>query len=316
MAVGNRCVENHELIERFGLAPDWIVSRTGVERRYHVSDDQRTSDLACLASQRALQQAEVAVGEVELLICATMTPEMQCPATAVRTAEKLGTNPVAAFDINAACTGFLAALHSADALLRVGSAETALVVGVDVLSQIIDHNDPRVAGLFGDAAAAVVLRRVQSHQIGCLAQRLGSDGKNWPLIYHPESPRDLPPGHEPPVHWKQLRMDGRQVFRFAVETLSELIPDIVAEAGLQMADVRHFVLHQSNLRIIERIRENLNIAPERCPVTIDRYGNTSAASIGIGLYELQQRGELRRGDVIVLAAVGGGLTWGASVWRV
>jgi 3-oxoacyl-[acyl-carrier-protein] synthase-3 len=315
MAVGNRPVENSELIERFNLPSDWIVTRTGVVRRYYVDSRQRTSDLATAACQQALSRAGVAVNEIDLLICATMTPEMSCPATAVLTAAKLGARPIAAFDLNAACTGFLAALQSADALMRVGAAQTALVVGADVLSEIIDQDDPRVASLFGDGAAAVVLRRVESNQIGCLAQHLGSDGHSWPLIYHPESERDLPPGHEPPPRWKQLRMEGKQVFRFAVEKLTELIPQAVAEAGLQMAEVRHFVLHQSNLRIIERVCENLAIPRERCPVTIDRYGNTSAASIGIGLCELHERGELRRGDVVVMAAVGGGLTWGVSVWR-
>src|SRR4051794_15543192 len=270
-----------ELEERFHLAEGWVIERTGVESRPIAPAGVRTNELAVMAAQAALADAGMSARDLGLVICATMTPEMPCPATCHRVIDRIGATPCGGFDVTAACTGFLAGMSLAANAIRAGAHDHVLVVGADLLSQIVDQDDPRMAVLFGDAGAAAVIRRCDDAGRGCLVQHLGSDGGQWPMIYQPAGPEDLPPGVKPPQRWGLLTMNGPAVFRFAVTTLVKIIPEALAAAGLTLADADLVVLHQSNMRIIEKVRTELGLCPEKCPAIIQSTGNTSGGSVGM-----------------------------------
>jgi 3-oxoacyl-[acyl-carrier-protein] synthase-3 len=306
---------SQELEGRFQLGEGWIVERTGVESRPIAEPGVRTNELAAQAARAALADAGVAPADLGLVICATMTPEMPCPATSHRVIDMIGATPCGGFDVTAACTGFMAGMNLAANGIRAGAHEHVLVIGADLLSRIVAQDDPRMAVLFGDAGAAVVLSRCDEPDRGCLVQHLASDGSQWPLIYQPSRLEDLPPGAKMPSRWGLLTMHGPSVFRFAVSTLVKIIPEAMAAAGLTLADADLVILHQSNMRIIEKVRTELRLSPERCPAVIQSTGNTSGGSVGMVIDAVRKEGRLPPGLVVVYAAVGGGLCWGASVWR-
>lgn len=297
------------------MTEGWVVDRTGVAVRHVVAEGERTTTLGVAAAKQALEIAKIDPKQLDLVICATMTAEMPCPATSQRIAAELGAAPCGAFDLTSACTGYLSALHMAANGIRCGAYRHVLVVGSDVLSDIVDENDPKMAPLFGDAAAAAVIVGDDDPTKGCIFQRLHANGGDWAHIYQPAREADLPPGVSPPERYGLLTMNGLAVYRFAVETLVHMIPETLEQAGLKIDDVDLILLHQSNLRIIERVRDALGLKAVKCPTVIEWTGNTSGGSLGLLLDEMHRGGRLRPGKMVLLAAVGGGLSWGASLWK-
>jgi 3-oxoacyl-[acyl-carrier-protein] synthase-3 len=315
-ALGGQSVPSHHYEDRLGLRRGWVAERTGVVDRPVATEGERTGVLGAAAARQALEDAEISAKELDLVICATMTAEMNCPATSQRIVADIGGVPCGAFDLTSACTGFLAGMHLAANGIRAGAYRNVLVVGSDVLSSIVNQDDPKMAALFGDAACAAVLSRADDPNLGIISQKLRSDGSQWAYIYQPRCAADLPPHVEEPERYGYLTMNGLAVYRFAIETLTRMVPVTLADAGMTMDDVDLVLLHQSNLRIVERVREALHLDASKCPTIIERTGNTSGGSLGVLLDDVRRDGRVRPGTNILLAAVGGGLTWGASIWRV
>ena len=315
-ALGGQSVASHIYEDRLGLRRGWVAERTGVVDRPVAVEGERTGVLGAAAARQALENAGISAKELDLVICATMTAEMNCPATAQRIVSDIGGVPCGAFDLTSACTGFLTGMHIAANGIRAGAYRHVLVVGSDVLSDIVDQNDPKMAALFGDAACAAVVSRSDDPNKGIVTQKICSDGGQWAYIYQPRCPADLPPNAEEPDRWNLLTMNGLAVYRFAIETLTRMLPKVCDNAGLSIDDMQMVLLHQSNLRIVERVRDALNLDANRCPTIIERTGNTSGGSLGVLLDAVRREGKITPGSHILLAAVGGGLSWGASIWRV
>ncbi len=291
----------------------WIVERTGIRQRHVAAPDELASDLGAAAAREALAQAGVDVAAVDLIIAATATPDSGFPATAVRIQQKLGVPGGFAFDVAAACTGFVYALGIADSLIRTGAARMALVIGTEAFTRILDWSDRGTCVLFGDGAGAVLLQATEGDGTAAdravLGTHLHSDGQHGDLLYVDIA--GAPAGNPQGV----VRMAGREVFRHAVGKLAAAVDEALGAAGLTHADVDWLVPHQANLRIIEAMGRKLNLAPERVVVTVDRHANTSAASIPLALAEATRDGRIKPGDLVVMEAIGGGLTWGAALAR-
>ncbi len=307
-----RVVSNAELALSLDTSDAWIRERTGITRRHIAADDELTSDLAVEAARRALHHAELSAATVDLIVVATSTPDHTFPATATAVQRKLGAPIGIAFDVQAVCAGFPYAVAVADSLLRAGHARTALVIGAETFSRILDWNDRNTAVLFGDGAGAVVLRAERTagrlDDRGVLAVRLWADGTHYRDLYvdgGPSATRST--GH--------LRMNGREVFRHAVARLAESVEVVLSDVGLAAADLDLFVPHQANLRIIDAVGRRLGVDPERIVVTVDRHANTSAASIPLALAAALEEGRLSRGQLVALAALGGGFAWGSAIFR-
>jgi 3-oxoacyl-[acyl-carrier-protein] synthase III len=315
-AFGSLVVESDTLERRLKLPEGWSADRTGVRTRRYAAPGERTLDLATAAAKAALIDAELSPHELGLVICSTMTPEMPCPATGHRLVDNIGATPCGAFDLTSACTGWLAAMNLAADGIRAGSYQHILVVGADVLSPTIDQDDPKMACLFGDAAAATVVSRSDDPAKGCYYQKLHSDGGQWQAVYQPRCMDDLPKGAPIPERFGLLTMNGLAVFRFAVTTLVHMIPETLAAVGMTIDDIDLVLLHQSNLRIVNSVRLQLDLPEEKCPTVIETTGNTSGGSVGMVLDAQLKAGRVRPGTNILFAAVGGGLSWGASIWKV
>ncbi|MCS6778668.1 MAG: ketoacyl-ACP synthase III [Geminicoccaceae bacterium] len=307
-----RVVDNDELACRLDTSDAWIRERTGITRRHLAAEDELTSDLAVQAARRALERASTSVAAIEAIVVATSTPDHTFPATATAVQQKLGAPIGIALDVQAVCAGFAYALAIADSFLRVGHARTALVIGAETFSRLLDWNDRSTAVLFGDGAGAVVLRAERSRgdlaDRGVLATRLAADGRHYRDLYvdgGPSATRTT--GH--------LRMNGREVFRHAVARLAESVEAVLAETGLAVADLDLLVPHQANLRIIEAVGRRLGLPPEKTIVTVDRHANTSAASIPLALDVALEDGRLADGRLLVVNALGGGFAWGAALIR-
>jgi 3-oxoacyl-[acyl-carrier-protein] synthase III len=317
-AVPDRVLSNADLERIMDTTDEWIVQRTGIrERRVVDAATQGTYTLSCQAIQRALENAKVKASELDLLIIATVTAEMTCPSVACRVAATIGAVPAPAFDLVAACSGFVYATNVADSLIRSGRFRTVGVVGCDTMSTVVDYGDRSVSILFGDAAGAVVLRRDDDPTLGCIYQAMGADGRDWQSLYLPRRQQDVPAAdRDNPIRLGCLRMNGREVFKFAVTKFRELLAETIRATGLSADDISQFVCHQSNVRIIDAAREKLGLPPEKIHVNIDRYGNSSAGSVGLCLDQLWRAGKIKRGEHIMLIAFGGGLTWASGVWKV
>lgn len=317
-ATPDRVVTNSDLARHVATSDEWILQRTGIERRHFCTPGKESEfTLARDAMQRALDDAGMSGSDLDLLIHASVTMEMVCPSNACRIASAIGATPAGAFDLVAACSGFVYGLNLADTMIRCGRARTVGVIGCDALSSIIDFEDRSVSILFGDGAGAAVLRADENPDRGCLYQTMGADGGGWPSLYLPRRPEDVPRGHEDhPARIGTLRMNGREVYKFAVNKFREVIEDALEQTGLGVDDVAQFVCHQSNLRIIESAMEKIGLPPEKVHVNIDEYGNTSAGSVGLVLDEVRRAGRVGPGDVVVFVAFGAGLTWASSVWRI
>ncbi len=300
-------VSNADLAKRVDTTDEWIVERTGIRFRHIAEDDETTSSLAVEAAQKAMQAAGFSSADIDLIIVATATPDQTFPATATIVQDALGCNGCVAFDIAAVCSGFLYALSVADSMIRAGSAHNALVIGAETFSRILDWEDRGTCVLFGDGAGAVVLAAEQGER-GILATRLHADGAHNQLLY-------VDGGAGTTGTVGKLRMKGREVFRHAVVNLSSVLKEVLEEAGETIDNVDWVVPHQANARILDATAKKLNLAPEKVIKTVDLHANTSAASVPLALDTAVRDGRIKRGDLLVLEAMGGGFTWGASVIR-
>jgi 3-oxoacyl-[acyl-carrier-protein] synthase III len=305
-------VTNAELATRLDTSDEWIRQRTGIRQRHIAAEGELTSDLGIAAAREAMAQADVSPADIDMVICATSTPDETFPATATRIQSRLGIGQGAAFDVQAVCSGFVYGLATADNFLRLGQAKTALVIGAETFSRILDWEDRSTCVLFGDGAGAVVLQAANglsgSRDRGVLSTHLYADGSHHDALYVDGGPSSTgTAGH--------LRMEGREVFRHAVVRMAEAV-DVALEAnGLTPGDVDWLVPHQANIRIIESMGRRLNLPSDRVVVTVDRHANTSAASIPLALCEAVGDGRIRQGDLILMEAMGGGFTWGSALVR-
>lgn len=310
-----RCVTNAELALQIDTTDEWILARTGIRQRYIAADGERTSDLATAAARRALTSAGIEASAVELIIVATSTPDDTFPATATAVQAKLGAVGGAAFDVQAVCSGFVYGLAVADNFIRAGQVKTALVIGAETYSRILDWSDRGTCVLFGDGAGAVVLSAVTATPSptdpaihGILSTHLHADGRHRDILYvdgGPSATRTV--GH--------LRMSGKEVFRHAVASLAAVAEEAVRANGLSLADVDWFVPHQANVRILEGVARKLAVPPERMIMTVQQHANTSAASIPLALDVALTDGRITPGNLVLIEAIGGGLTWGAVLLR-
>jgi 3-oxoacyl-[acyl-carrier-protein] synthase III len=305
-----RIVTNNELAERLDTSDEWIRQRTGISERRIAADGELTSDLAFGAARRALEHAGMSGSDLDLIVLATATPDQTFPATASKVQAQLGMKRGAAFDVQAVCSGFIFALAVADNALRLGQARTALVIGAETFSRILDWQDRGTCVLFGDGAGAVVLNAgpAGAADRGILSTHLHSDGRQHDILYVDGGPSSTgTAGH--------LRMEGRDVFRQAVQHLSEVVDEALAANGLSAADIDWLVPHQANSRIIDAIERKLGLPAGKTVLTIERHANTSAASIPLALAVAVDDGRIRPGDLVLMEALGGGLSWGASLVR-
>jgi 3-oxoacyl-[acyl-carrier-protein] synthase-3 len=301
-----RIVTNHELATRVDTTDQWIVSRTGIRQR-HIADERQTaSDLALEAARAALAAAGTTAGDLDLIIVATSTPDYVFPSTACLLQAKLGVRGCAAFDVQAVCSGFVYALAVADSFVRSGQSRNALVIGAEVFSRILDWNDRATCVLFGDGAGAVVLRA--DERPGVHASVLHADGSQAGIL---AVPGNVCGGKI--VGSPFLTMDGPAVFKFAVRVLDEVARETVARCGMQLGDIDWLIPHQANIRILDATAKRLGLPAEKVVVTVDRHGNTSAASVPLALDLALRDGRIKRGHKVMLQGVGGGFTWGASL---
>ena len=308
-----RVLTNADLAASVDTTDEWIVERTGIRQRHIAADGELTSDLAVAAARQALDAAGLSPADIDLIVVATATADQTFPACATVVQHKLGMTHGVAFDVAAVCSGFLYALSVADAMLVTGAAETALVIGAETFSRLLDWTDRGTCVLFGDGAGAVVLRAADQPgdpvtDRGVLSHRLHSDGRYNDLLFV-----DGGPGSTGTVG--KLRMRGREVFRHAVVNLAAVMTETLARAGLAAADVAWVVPHQANLRILEGTAKKLGLDPARVIVTVDRHANTSAASVPLALDVAVRDGRIKQGDLLILEAMGGGFTWGAAAVR-
>lgn len=310
-ALPRRAVSNAELAQKVDTSDEWIVERTGIRNRHICGADENTATLAIAAARRAVEAAGIEPASIGLIVLATATPNQTFPATATIVQDALGCNGGIAFDVSAVCSGFLYALSVADSMLRTGMAQRALVIGAETFSRILDWEDRTTCVLFGDGAGAVVLeaRDVPPDGPGILASQLHADGAHNELLYV-----DGGPGTTATVG--HLRMKGREVFRHAVVNLAQVLGDVLDGVGLSTADIDWVVPHQANQRILDATAKKLGLPPEKVIVTVDRHANTSAASVPLALDTAVRDGRIKPGDLVVLEAMGGGFTWGASLLRV
>ena len=307
-----RIVTNDDLAKTLDTSDEWIQERSGIRQRHIADDSELTSDLGAAAAKQALVRAGIDPVEIDLVICATATPDRTFPATAVRIQQMLGVTKGAAFDVQAVCSGFVFAMTVADNFLKTGQFKRALVIGAETFSRILDWEDRSTCVLFGDGAGAVVLEAQPQHSgredRGILSTRIRSDGRYEDLLYvdgGPSSTKTV--GH--------LRMNGREVFRHAVQKISGVIEETLVETGYAADEIDLFIPHQANKRILDGIAKKLNVAPEKIVMTLDKHGNTSAASIPLALNQAFEDHRVKEGSLILMEAMGGGFTWGAVLAR-
>ena len=308
----SRILSNDELARSVDTTDEWIVQRTGIRERHIAAPGEVTSDLAINAAKAALANAHIEASAIDLIVLGTSTPDQTFPATAVSVQSALGITRGAAFDLQAVCSGFVYALSIADSLLRTGAHKRALVIGAETFSRILDWNDRTTCVLFGDGAGAVVLEAQEqpgtSADRGILTTHLRSDGRHKAKLYVDGGPSSTQTvGH--------LRMEGRAVFKHAVAMITDVIEDAFRATGYTAADIDWFVPHQANRRIIDDSAHKLGIAPEKVVTTVDQHGNTSAASIPLALNVAIKDGRIKKGDLVLLEAMGGGFTWGSALIR-
>ena len=303
-------VSNAELATRVDTSDEWIVERTGIRFRYIAEPDETTATLGAAAAQQALAAAGLQPSDIGLIILATATPDNTFPASATKVQALIGAPDCIAFDVAAVCSGFLYAVSVADSMLRTGAAKHALVIGSETFSRILDWEDRTTCVLFGDGAGAVVLSAQDvADDRGILATRLHADGRYCDMLYVDGGPSTTGTvGH--------VRMQGREVFRHAVTNLASVLGEVMADVGLSAEDIDWVVPHQANRRIIDATAKKLGLPAERVVLTVDKHANTSAASVPLALDLAIRDGRIKRGDLVVLEAMGGGFTWGAAVLRV
>jgi len=307
-----RVVTNEELAKTVDTTDEWIRQRTGICQRHLAAEGEFTSHLAIKASQRALDHAGIKASDLDLIILATATPDQTFPATATRVQAELGMTKGAAFDVQAVCAGFVYGVSVADSLIKCGVASTALVIGAETFSRILDWNDRGTCVLFGDGAGAIVLKGEPgagtSADRGILANALHSDGRQHDILYVDGGPSST-------QTTGFLRMEGKEVFKHAVVNMAAVVSEVLEKAGLESKDIDWLVPHQANKRIIDGTGRKLGLPPERVVMTVDKHANTSAASIPLALDVAVKDGRIKKGDLLLLEGIGGGLAWGASLVR-
>ncbi len=308
-----RVMTNDALAKIVDTSDEWIVERTGIRRRHIAADGQATSDLAFEAAQAALANAGAQAEDVDMIVLATSTPDETFPATATRVQQKLGMTRGAAFDVQAVCTGFIFAMATADNFIKAGQADKVLVIGAEIFSRILDWTDRSTCVLFGDGAGAVLLRAGDgdgtNQDRGILANSLHSDGRQHDLLYADGGPSTTQTAGV-------VKMEGRQVFKQAVINLAAVVGETLAGTGLEASDIDWLVPHQANKRILDGTAKRLDLAPERVVITVEDHANTSAASVPLALSTAVADGRIKQGDLIMMEAMGAGMTWGACLARI
>lgn len=310
-ALPRRIMKNTDFEGILETSDEWIAQRTGIRQRHIAEPDETTASLGEAAARQALDRAGMTADDIDLIVLATSTPNNTFPASAVEIQERLGMRHGYAFDLQAVCTGFIYAITTADAHLRCGLAKRALVIGSETFSRILDWNDRSTCVLFGDGAGALILEAVESDNAdasGIIASSLRSDGTHREKLY-------VDGGASTTGTIGHLRMQGREVFKHAVGMITDVVEDVLTKGGVTAADLDWFVPHQANKRIIDASAKKLGIPDDKVVITVDRHGNTSAASVPLALGVAVDDGRIRRGDLVLLEAMGGGFTWGASLVR-
>jgi 3-oxoacyl-[acyl-carrier-protein] synthase III len=303
-----KIVTNFDLEKTIDTANEWIVERTGINQRHIAAENELTSDIGFFAAKKALEKAGLKPEDVDLIVLATTTPDLTFPSTATIIQAKLGAKNAFAFDVQAVCSGFVYALNIADNFIKVGQAKNALVIGADILSRIVDWSDRNTCVLFGDGAGAVVLQAVESKDVGIIAANLYSDGTLSSIL-------NTSGGVSSSQTSGFIQMQGKEVFKHAVDKMAKSVVDVLAKVGLQTSDIDWLIPHQANSRILASVAKKLNVAEEKVVMTVASHANTSAASIPLALDSVLQKGQIKKGDIVVFEALGGGLTWGAVVVR-
>ncbi|WP_054942054.1 beta-ketoacyl-ACP synthase III [Paenibacillus ihuae] len=311
--VPEKILTNSDLEKMVVTNDEWIVSRTGIRERHIAAPHEATSDLAYEAALKALESAGMKAEELELIIVATVTPDSSFPSTACILQDKLGAKGAAAFDLSAACSGFVYSLATATGFIKTGMYNNALIIGADTLSRITDYTDRNTCVLFGDGAGAVIIGEVPEGR-GFQSFDLGAEGSGGSLLKMEAGGSRLPASQQTIEDKKHfIYMNGREVFKFAVRVMGTATERVLTKAGLSKEDIDLFVPHQANIRIIQSAMQRLDLPEEKCVINVDRYANTSAASIPLALVEAAEAGRMKEGDTVLMVGFGGGLTWGASV---
>lgn len=313
--VPEKVLTNQDLENMVDTSDEWITTRTGIKERRITSNGEASSTLAIPAAQRAMDMAGIQADELDLIVVGTITPDMIFPSVGCLLQDKIGAKKAAAFDVFAGCTGFIYALSVADNFIKNGNYQKALVVGAENMSKIADYQDRRTCALFGDGAGAAVLVREEGER-GILSTHLHSDGSYADLLYQPGGGTAIPATYESVdkrLHY--LKMDGNKLFKIAVKSLEEAVLETLAFNNIQNGEIDLLIPHQANLRIIQAIAKRLNLPEEKVYVNIQKYGNTSSASIPIALDEANREGRIKDGDLLLFNAFGAGLTWGAALVR-
>lgn len=311
----DRVLTNADLEKIVDTSDEWIVSRTGIRERRITDENTASSDLSLAAAKKAIESAGIATEEIDLIICATVTPDYMFPATACLVQDRLGIKKTAAFDLSAGCSGFLYGLATATSMIQAGVAKKALVIGVDTLSKITNYTDRNTCILFGDGAGAVILGEVPEDR-GFLGFELGADGGGGEQLMQLAGGSRNPATQESVLsHQHTISMSGKEVFKFAVRVMNSATEELLRKVDLSKDDVDFLVPHQANIRIIDYARERLGLSEEKVIVNLDRYGNMSSASIPVALDEANRQGKLKQGNLVMFVGFGAGLTWGAAALR-
>lgn len=311
--VPEKVMTNADLEKIVDTTDDWITTRTGIKERRMAADDQATSDLGAIAARRAMERADIKADEIDLIIVATITPDMPFPSTACLVQEKIGAHHAAAFDLEAACSGFVFALEIGQQFIMSRTYDCVLIIGAEKLSSIIDWEDRSTCVLFGDGAGAVILQnRPAAH--GLLTAKMGADGRKANLLSMPGG-GSLNPATSDSVQGRlhYLRMDGREIFKNAVTAMCQAAAEVMDRCDISIADIKLVIPHQANKRILDAVGKRLGVGAEKVFMNLDKYGNTSAASVVIALDEAVEEGRIDRGDLVLLLVFGAGLTWGAAI---
>jgi len=315
MSVPPKILTNADLMKMVETSDEWITSRTGIKQRHIVENGQATSDLGAEAAEVALKSAGLAATDIDLILLATLTPDMMCPSTACLVQHRIGARRAAAVDIEAACSGFVYGLSLARGAIVSGEAETVLLIGAEVTSRFVDWTDRTTCVLFGDAAGAAILTAAHDGR-GILGTVLGADGGGASLIDVAAGGSRLPASAETVAARQHvLKLKGQDVFKSGVRSMSQAVTDVLRKCGLAMTDIALLIPHQANNRIITAVADSLGFPMEKVMVNVEKYGNTSAATIPLALHEAVLAGRVKKGDLICVVAFGGGLTWGAAVIR-
>ncbi len=310
-----KVLTNHDLEKMVDTSDEWITKRTGIKTRHIAEPSQSTSDLGVEAAKQALTRANLEPQELDLIICATISPDYFCmPSTACMIARKLGASNIPAMDISAACSGFIYALATAKAYIESGMAKKVLIVGAEKLSAIVDWSDRTTCILFGDGAGAAVVTTTEDKKEAIIDTNISSDGKYYDYLITPGCGTNKPCSEE--IIKERacfIKMKGNETFKVAVKTLTNDVVEILKKNGISSQDITYFVPHQANYRILNAVANALGLKSEQCVVTVDKYGNTSSASIPMAINDLYEAGRLQKGDILLLDAFGGGFTWGSAL---